>query len=55
MVKNNVCLQDTLYGTGEHVIQPNVYMCINKVGRIIQAISGWNLMGFSFVNTLMKS
>lgn len=26
MVKNNVCLQDTLYGTGEHVIQPNVYM-----------------------------
>lgn len=25
MVKNNVCLQDTLYGTGEHVIQPNVY------------------------------
>lgn len=25
MVKNNVCLHDTLYGTGEHVIQPNVY------------------------------
>lgn len=30
-------------------------MYINKVGRIIQAISEWNLMGFSFVNTLMKS